>query len=272
MSWFPQDPSLHACRLSDEVESDEAEGTEISPGVIIERRYFLWLAGGAAAAAALPGSAQAGPLRNRRDRRRGNGRSSAAPDTLPAIEFPQLIEDLQGEADSLIASEEPNEEQYLRSIAARLQQCGEIELAEFYGQQSIEFATVVRGRPLMVYQIRFEPGARIPLHDHRQYNGVLFGLEGEVQVRNFDYLDRAAAEDSNESFQIRETQRNVLTPGVPSTLTRTRDNLHEVTGGEEGGVVLDLFTFFQNDAGSNFLDFNDAPLPDENKVYEAAWQ
>ena len=272
MSWFPHEASFHTRRLPADVQCDEAEGTEISPGVIIERRYFLWLVAGAASLA-LPGSAQASPLRNWRGRRRGSRwRQSVAPDIAPVIEFPQLLEDLQVEADSLIAADEPNEEQYLSSIVARLQRCGEIALAQFDAKRQIEFSTVFHQRPLVVYQIRFEPGAKISLHDHRQYNGVLFGMEGEVRVRNFDYLDLAAAQDSDKSFRIRETQRGVLTPGVPSTLTRTRDNLHEITGGDEGGVVLDVFTFFQDDAGSHYLDFNDTPIAGEDNVYEAAWR
>ncbi len=46
----------------------------------------------------------------------------------------------------------------------------------------------LRRFPLLVLQFRLAPGAAIPYHDHRDYNGVLTVTEGALRIRSFEIL------------------------------------------------------------------------------------
>ena len=135
--------------------------------------------------------------------------------------------------------------------------------------------------PVVMYQIRMAPGATISLHDHRFYNGVLIVQEGSAQVRNFDFvqqdgtlLDVSHGKSVPETgeFFIRETRNQVLYRKQSSALTRDRDNMHQVTAGEQGCLLLDFFTHFRTAARSHELIWDDTPVNRSQRIYVATWK
>ena len=126
--------------------------------------------------------------------------------------------------------------------------------------------------PLAAVQLRLEPGRGFAHHDHRDYNGVILGLEGEVRIRNYDILGEEAVPPKDTTFRIKETRDELITPGGFSSLARRRDNVHDLVAGEDGARVLDVFTFFQRGARSYFMDVEEKPVDARQRVYEAAWK
>ncbi len=126
--------------------------------------------------------------------------------------------------------------------------------------------------PLAIYDIQFEPNAIIKLHDHKDYNGVIYVLDGEIQVKNFDFYGKRPDNNDDKEFLIQKTQEAVLTKGMTSTLMRKRNNIHEVTAGKQGATVVDVFTFFDKSSTSYYMDWDAKKAFDQDKkLYKAAW-
>ncbi len=236
-------------------------GEEIAPGVILERRQFLSGLVGAAALSCLglwPRQALA-----------------QGPDAIEAAEAVRRLEPL---AQRLLEAEDPDEEEYLAEVATLLASID--PPAGALPRRRWRMDRLGGGRPVVLYHMRLAPGAIIPLHDHRAYNGVLLGLEGEVGCRNFEIvlpegseLDLAAGEvpAKGSEFLIRQTQESVLEAGSVSSLARVRDNLHVCEAGREGARLLDLFTYFSDEAGSHNVRWDTTPVDPERGLYRAEW-
>ena len=254
MSWFPS----HDPFETDADEQDaafeavvEKVGDEIAPGVVVERRKILKLplalVGALALGSRAPRSAQ---LRN-----------AFAEDSSERISFDQLLEELQPLGEALVGGSQTNEEAYLHTVASMLQRLNVEGLPS-------------RGRkpPIAITQLRLKPNAAIPYHDHRNLNGVILGLEGEIRIRNFEIQGENQIPAKNELFRIRETSDARVTPGSVSTLARKRDNIHDLRAGEEGGLILDVFTFFGRDVSSNFVTVDEKAVDEKLRIYEAHWR
>jgi hypothetical protein len=240
MSWFADDA------FADEI---AGPGIEIGPGAQVERRAVLLLP------LALLGTAWSF----------GRARGQEPVPPRPAagrIGFDAVVDALQPLAEGLIQSEQPNEDAYLARVAARL-----LEL----DRACVEKTSRHRKMPLVIMQIGLRPGGAIPFHDHRNYNGVLLGLEGEIRVRNFEVAGSEPVPAKDRDFEIRETADLLLTPGRVSSLSRSRDNVHDLRAGPTGGRVLDVFTFFGN-GGSHYMTVDAAPVDAEKRVYRARWR
>ena len=72
--------------------------------------------------------------------------------------------------------------------------------------------------------------------------------------------------------KIKENKNVVAKAGDVSNLSRTRDNIHDIRAGKEGVLFLDIFTFFPNHAGSEYLNVEKKPIEKDGKVYMAAWK
>ncbi len=267
----------------DEIEqhamADHEVGEEIAPGVTITRRRILQvgLAGalGVSAAGLLAGCAT-------RARTNGTSESDAKPMTID-----QLMADLRPRAQKMIASDNPDEASYLSAVSmllARYQPEEPWRLRD-PGQRGFSINTLGWMPPVVVFDIRMEPGSTIHLHDHRHYNGVLQCLEGEVRCRNFDIvtdatqpgapaLDIAAGEvpPVGQDFLIRQNADTVLTRGKLSTLSRDRDNIHHVEAGPDGCKLADVFTYFRREARSYELAWDAQPTTRNGDTYKVAWK
>lgn len=216
-------------------------GTEIAPGVVIARRSFVFgaLASGAALLTACQSSSSTRLVRVSNNER--------------ALE--DFVHALRPRARALVAAAEPDEEAYLEYAAralARLQapEVGieELEAGKWNMKSRCHF------RPIAVFEMRLAPGARLELHDHRDYNGVLSCVKGSVRCANFDIVGDVAAaraQSGDTPFRVKRVSEQTLRPGDVSTLARAVRNLHELEAGPEGAVLYDAFTYFEAAAGSH---------------------
>ena len=98
------------------------------------------------------------------------------------------------------------------------------------------------------------------------------GIEGEARIRNYDFVGKVPAIDSQDTFTIRETRDDLILPGRISTLGRTRENIHDLVAGKDGARVLDVFTFFEKNATSRYLEVADKPRDADRRIYDANWK
>jgi hypothetical protein len=242
----------------------EAPGTEVSPGVTIERRG-LFKIGGAAAAALLLGS----PFLRGQDK----VKKQVAKAGMGKISLDEFIAAAEPLAKQLVDAAEPNEDAYLLHLASLLCRLDSPPAFEGRGgDRPVQMARNHRVPHFAVMQIKMAEGSALPYHDHYEYNGVILGLEGSVKIRNFEMVGDEIRPGRDEEFEIKETISTDLTKGRISTLSRTRDNIHDLRGGEGGGRVLDIFTFFPESGGSKYMEVEEEPVDAERKVYRASWR
>lgn len=245
--------------------ADHEAGEEIAPGVVIERRTVLRLGLLALGGMALPSI----------------GCQSAPPPAAQkpaALGFDQMMALLRPKARELVQAQVPDEEAYLRQVAALMTRLAPPQDVALRGP--VTFASMFDERPLVVYQIKMAPGARIALHDHRHYNGVLMGVAGACRCRYFDIVPPAGAAawstpdgapPKEMDFRIRQSADCVVGPGIAGQLSRVRNNLHELEAGPDGARLLDVFTFFRPDGSSHWLEWRQRK-PDADGLYAVRWR
>ena len=261
-----------------------APGTEIAPGVRIQRRAMLRLGAQFAGLAALGGLVGCSP----KPRESLPGlHSGVSPPQAPPPPEPQpltvgeFVRQVRPQAKDLIRAATPDEEAYLQAAGDLLKELGAVDRWRRPRPNSpFSMDTTAAVPPIVLFRIDMQPGATIPIHDHRHYNGVILCMEGSLRCRNFDIvvdpenpLDIAAGEvpPKGTDFVIRQTVDEVIGPGERSSLTRARDNIHEVTAGDEGCVLMDLFTHFQPGARSYPIKWDDKPFDEAAQLYHARW-
>jgi hypothetical protein len=229
-------------------------------------RRNLFRIGGAAALALMlgPSALRAGQAANRTD-------TDSPFEPLSLEDFIDRADPLaRAITDTLAARQTPNEEAYLLHLASLLCRLGprpvgaERPRGMMYPHHRTPY--------FMVMQINMSPGAALPWHDHRDYNGVILGLEGSVRARNFEILGDNPIPPAGQSFEIRQTADTVVEPGRVSTLARNRDNIHDLRAGPGGARLLDVFTFFPGSAGSHYLAVDETPVEGRPDIYTARWR
>ncbi|MDJ0522374.1 MAG: hypothetical protein QNJ90_09930 [Planctomycetota bacterium] len=248
--------------IDDTPSADHAEGEVIGDGVRIRRRQVLRFSAAAGAVALL---ARTGETRE----------PPKVADPFAPLTFEKVVEQLRPLAGVLLTLDQPNEEAYLHTVAALLHRVQPIPASSGKSSRPMKMSALARHRPLVVYEIDLKPGAKIRLHDHHDYNGVIYGVEGAVEVRNFDIVTpqkKGRSPDRDKEFDIRETTRGLVTAGRVSSLSRRRENLHEVVAGKDGARLIDVFTFFSKEARSRYLEFDDKPHGKDKRLYRAAYK
>jgi hypothetical protein len=117
-----------------------------------------------------------------------------------------------------------------------------------------------------------EPGATLPPHCHPNASVCTVGIEGEARVRNFEIVGSAPEFTSKQSFQVRETRGEIISPGRINTLSSSRDNIHTFQAGKDGARGIDISTYHAKDMGFSFLNISDRPMDAEKRTYEASWR
>jgi hypothetical protein len=201
------------------------------PGVTIVRRDVLRMSVGALGVLLLGGCA------TRR-------REAATP--LPAATgWDEFVGDLVPRAESLLA-QRMDEEAYVAAVVESLRR--------------VDPTHVPTSRDLphhMRYSLTefdFSEGGGFRHHDHRNYNGVIYVLGGSLRCRSYDVVGADRAPARGRPLRIRETGSRVARSGEFSTLTSTRDNVHEVRAVDGGARLLDVFTWVGPDPRSIYLD------------------
>lgn len=257
---------------SDAILSDSRTDQTTSEGVRIERRSMLRLSAGTIAAALA--AACTAPVRSRSASQESPASMSAKSLSPETLEVGELVAQMVPRARRLIAEGGKREEAYLMGIGellARLQVPTREDLKATMKRYSLENADDERPREISVVMFKLEPGRGFTHHDHRDYNGVILGVEGEARIKNFDILGAHPIPPSGRSFQLRETRDDLILPDRFSTLGSARDNVHNLVAGPEGATVLDVFTFLRPGARSHWLEVDPTPRDAERKIYDAAW-
>lgn len=245
---------------------DCAHDEAVGEGVRVARRGLLWLSAGAVTSVLTGVRATAGQQAVQ---------ELAAPqtNTLSDLAFGDFLSHVLPLAQDQVESGGRGEDSYLMAVAlamSRLTAPGtrvREQLKEFRAEHATDGARF----PIAAMVLDLDPGGGFRHHDHRDYNGVILGLEGEVRVRNYDILGDVPVPAKGETFQIRETRDDLILPGRFSMLARRDENVHDLVAGPEGGRVLDLFTFYEQDARSYYLDVETKARDSERRIYDAAW-
>jgi len=266
--------------------ADHDVGEEIAPGVVIERRQVLrvGLSMGLLLMLGSPASARTSQ-QVRTGGVAGAGLGTAAgeaEETRDLVSVDDLVRQLRPKARDLITTQTPDEEAYLRAVSSLLSR---VRPERPWNSRRVgrdwEMDTTAYFPPIVLFQIRMKPGAVIDLHDHRHYNGVLLATEGSTRARHFDIVrkdgdgwDVAAGRVPPEGggFKIRRTADRVMTPGMLSTLSRDRDNIHHIEAGPEGCQLLDFFTHFRPEARSFELEYDVEQLAAGREELDVSWK
>lgn len=174
-------------------------------------------------------------------------------------------------AEEITQTEKPGEESYLTRISALIKHRQTTPTPLFNLARPIASHEAIRRHPFIVLQFRMAPGATIPHHDHREFNGVLTVTEGTIRSRSYEILGSDPRPPRGSVFQVRETDERLLSVGDQAMLSRTRDNIHELKAGPEGAQFIDFFTLFGEDAHSAFIDFGSQSEDFAGAVFDATW-
>jgi hypothetical protein len=256
MSWFPEVPPQ---------DDDEKTGALIADGVLVERRDVIKISLGALAVWSLgwPQLALAEDA--------GAPKTKSEPDN-GELAWDALLKEAIPMAEKLATAPKPNEDAYLFQLAALVARLKPVPDVTFKGDKPVIMVDTYRKLPFIAAQFQIQPGAAIPFHDHRDYIGVLTCVSGEASIRSFDIVGEDRRPPKGKSFEIRETFSGILSPARVSTLSRTRDNIHDVRAGKEAVRLLDFFTFFKKEGYSAYMDVAEKPRDAEKKIYEANWK
>ena len=238
--------------------SDPENEVEVSKGVFIERRSFLKLSVVALCGILLGSNSIL------------KGEEKIVVDGN-VYDIKKLIADVTPKANALIKNEKADEEGYLKEVIELVNKLKNVEQAPKTADR-IKFTPVHDVQPVKIYQIRMLPGAVLPCHDHRDYNGIIQVLDGSANIRNFNLSDEKEKILNGQNFKITETANITAQKGSISSLSRTRDNIHEIVAGAEGVLFLDIFTFYNSNGASKFLTVEKTPVDEKNKIYLASWR
>ena len=162
--------------------------------------------------------------------------------------------DIAVKAESLGDPDANQEEAWLLWVAGRL------EMVDAFPQPlESEWQHHPKGRGVKVRRQRLgrvqfcdlhiEPGGVIPHHAHHNCNGVMRILDGELTSNNFDMVEQDV-----HGIVIQPSMTAWLKAGRAITLSRYRDNIHEIIAGPEGARVLDVFTVMGEDFQCRYID------------------
>lgn len=126
-----------------------------------------------------------------------------------------------------------------------------------------------RRRGFFVLRWELDANALLPAHDHPNYSFCTVCVGGEVNVKNFELVDQPPAYDSDAPFIVRRTQDQTVAGGRINTLTRTRDNVHELRAGPDGAVGMDVGILHAKDIGFSYLELE--LLDAGASTYRARW-
>lgn len=247
----------------------DAPGSELAPGVLVERRSILWASLSAAAALLVRPCANAAAT---------SEGSSKAPDK-GGVSWEEFLRQSVPVAKELVKDTSlAGQDAYLlriASLAVRLQGAPRSRLGAFGGlKPKVEFGPSYRGVPFFIIQWRMEPHAVLPAHCHPQAGVCTVGLEGETRLRNFEVVGEAPAfnSGSRKPFHIRETHAQVIGPRRVNTLSPSRDNIHYFEAGPEGARGLDISTMYGGTGDFSFVAFEpNKPTDPERRIFEAVW-
>ena len=236
------------------------ETTEVSPGVLVERRCFLKSVALAFGALSIPGIATA-----------HLGKSDER------LSYEEFLKEVLPIAKKLVGDVSlAGQQRYLLTLAAYAVRLTDapVPVMRDSGQGAgggTFIGAIPAGDPFIVLHWRMEPGSIIRPHAHTYGNVMTLALEGQVRVENFEMVGSRDF-DAKGSFKVRKTQSQVLTPGQVNLVNLESGYVHGFLGGDRGGRGLDITTRIKpKRENTPYLDFSKKPVEIEPGVYEASW-
>jgi hypothetical protein len=262
MSWFRDDPNALDLLDPDFEFIDERPASEVGRGVTLARRSVLWLS--VAGVSALL-----------------TGRSARAQDPAPRADvghgdltFPQFLREVFPLAREQVRGGGQGEDTYMMAVAGAITRLADASGGVREAMRAFRREHPADGErfPIMATVMHLKPGGGFEHHDHRDYNGIILGLSGEVRIRNYDILGDDPMPPNGTTFRIRETRDDLILPGRFSMLSRRAENVHQLVAGPDGARVLDVFTFYAKGAGSHWLTVDAKPRDAARRIHDAAWR
>jgi predicted metal-dependent enzyme (double-stranded beta helix superfamily) len=175
----------------------------------------------------------------------------------------EFVNDLAVRAEVVFARR-INEERYVSSLVKCLRRMDPASVPPLW-------KLPVRKR-FTVAEFDLPSGLGFPYHDHRNYNGVIFVLDGQARISSFDVVGVDRTPPPGKEVLIKETHSSTLRVGEFSTLTTTRDNIHDVRAIGEGCRLLDIFTWMGPQPTSVFLEVGNVPVDARGLVRRATFR
>lgn len=234
------------------------ESTETEPGVIVERRCFLKTAAILLGAVTLPGLA---PLR-------------VGATQSPTLTMEEFLAEAVPVANALL--ENPSrvgQDHYLLQVASLAVRLGEVEQPDFRETPAAGPGTWIGGsgmaKPVIALHWKMNPGASIRHHAHTYGNVVTLGLDGMTQIENFEVVGERDY-DTSDTFQVRRTISQLLTPGSTNLVNLERNYIHGFRAGVDGARGLDITTRIHPRRETPYLVLREQDKIDTN-VFDGNW-
>ncbi len=123
--------------------------------------------------------------------------------------------------------------------------------------------------PFVILHWKMNPGSQIGRHAHSYGNVVTLGLHGAARVEDFEVIGKRDYDDS-ETFQVRRTLSQWLTPGGINLVNLERNYIHGFQAGPNGARGLDITTRILPRRATPNLELG-APSKDHPEVFSARW-
>lgn len=117
------------------------------------------------------------------------------------------------------------------------------------------------------------PYTKMTLHNHKDSNGVMVIIKGELRSLNFDIVSSPELS----KVTIQKTKDMWLREGEVSSFGIARDNLHELYSGDEGVIFLSIYTHpghvFNYGVPEGELVQSETPvIRNKKEFYDAGWK
>jgi hypothetical protein len=223
--------------MIDEATDEWPLGREVrvERGLFVERRCFLAATAGALAVGGLlPGTAYARLLPG------------------DSISFEEFLASVLPEAKRLVADiSTAGQDVYLKTLAEHAARLSDAPRPPWNDSgQSLAPGTFIGANaapgggttePFVVLHWRMDPGTRVETHAHTYGNVCTLGLEGEVQVSNYEMSGNRDFEATT-PFIARRTVLQSLGRGSVNLVSLDRNYIHGTVAGPTGGRGLDITT------------------------------
>ncbi len=148
---------------------------------------------------------------------------------------------------------------------------------DVYAADGLRSGPIFGDAIFQVIEFELEPHAVIRPHNHVGYAFISLGVRGEVTARHYE-LEGDAPEpgaDLEAEFTVREVAGVVLRPGVMTTLTRARANIHGFQAGAEGATFIDIGVHYPDPGPGprafSVLDIDATPTDARRRLHRARW-
>ena len=179
--------------------------------------------------------------------------------------------DIAVKAESLGDANVNQEEAWLLWVAERLEVVNSFPAPADHECQDHDKGQGVRVRRQNLGRVQFcdlliEPGGVIPHHAHHNGNAVMRILEGELTSNNFNLVEQGV-----NNVVLQPSMKVWLKAGETISLSRHRDNVHEIIAGPQGARVLDVFTVMSEGFRCRYID-QLVVCEDDSGILQGCWQ